>query len=139
MEIEVKKLNALKRYSGDFNFEYEPSEDACLIPLCKIAGDVSVSGSYEIYDDDSVGVILTVAYKLEGQCSYCLKNAEKQIVYTSDLIFVRNENEDDYYYDGIKIDLKTAVDDAILISQPNVLLCKDGCEGVDVANNKKEV
>ena len=135
MEIEVKKLNARKEYVGNFDFEYEPPKDVCLIPLCKIADKVKVTGSYEIYDDDSVGVTMTVAYKIEGQCSYCLKDAQKDVEFTSEILYVPEKDDDNYYYDGIKINLKTAVDDAILISQPNILLCEEGCTGIDVDNN----
>lgn len=134
MEIEVRKLNALKKYEGDFGFDYEPPADICLIPLCSIAGKVKVEGSYVIYEDESVGIMLTVKYGLVGQCSYCLSPAQKEIAFTTDILYVTEKDEDNYYYDGIKINLKTAVDDAILMSQPNVLLCKEGCTGIDVSN-----
>ena len=132
MEIEVKKLNAKKQYEGNFDFEYDPPENACLIPLCKIQGAVKVKGEFEIYEDDSVGVNFTVTYLITGQCSYCLSEAEKEISFASEVLFVPEKDDDNYYYDGIKINLKTAVDDAILISQPNILLCKEDCKGIDV-------
>lgn len=132
MEIEVRKLNALKKYTGSLQFDYEPPKDICLIPLCEIVGTVKVAGEYEIFDDDSVGIALTVKYLLRGQCSYCLEKAEKEITFTSDITFVREEDDDNYYYDGIKIVLDSAVNDAILISQPTVLLCKEDCKGIDV-------
>ena len=135
MEIEVRKLNSIGKYAGEFDFDYLPDNDLSLIPLCRIEGDVKVSGSYEIYDDDSVGVTLTVKYLLAGQCSYCLKSAKKDISFTSEILYVPKEDDENYLYDGIKINLKTAVDDAILISQPNVLLCSEGCKGIDVDNN----
>ena len=134
MEIEVRRLNALKKYEGEFQYEYEPPQDCCLVPLCKIEGKVKVSGSYEIYEDDSVGVKLTVNYKIIGQCSYCLSEAEKEVSFTSDILFVTEEDDDNYIYDGIKINLKSAVDDAILLSQPNIILCREGCTGIDVTN-----
>lgn len=132
MEIEVKKLIATGKYSGDFCFDYEAPADLCVIPLCKIDGKVNVACEYEIYDDDSVGVKLTLTYNLSGQCSYCLNDAKKQIIFQSDLLFVPEKDEENYFYDGNKINLKTAVDDAILISQPNILLCKPDCKGIDV-------
>lgn len=134
MEIEVRRLNALKKYEGEFEYEYESPQDCCLVPLCKIEGKVKVSGSYEIYEDESVGVKLTVNYKIIGQCSYCLSEAEKDVSFTSDILFVTEEDDENYLYDGIKINLKSAVDDAILISQPSIILCKEGCTGIDVTN-----
>ena len=132
MEIEVKKLNALKKYTVNFQFEYLPENNLCLVPLSEISGAVKVSGEYEIYDDDCVGVRLTVSYRISGQCSYCLKAAQKLTEFTSDILFVPEHDGDNYFYDGIRINLKTAVDDAILISQPSVLLCKEDCTGIDV-------
>lgn len=131
MELEVKRLIAHGEYTGNFSFCYLPSENLCLVPLCKI-GEVKVSGEYEFFDDDSVGIKLTVNYLLSGQCSYCLNDAKKEISYTSEVLFVPENDDENYYYDGNKINLKTAVDDAILMSQPYVLLCKEDCKGIDV-------
>ncbi len=132
MEIEVKKLIAAGKYTGDFEFEYIPLTNVSVVPLCKVEGAVRVKGNYDIYKDDSVGVNFTVDYKLSGQCSYCLEPAEKQITFVSDVLFVTENDDENYYYDGIKINLKAAVDDAILISQPAILLCKEDCKGIDV-------
>lgn len=132
MEIEVKRLIALGKLTGNFGFDYTPPENSCLIPLCDIDGDVRVSGEYEIFDDDSVEVELTVSYKLKGQCSYCLNDAEKNVKFTQSVLFVTEADNENYDYDGFKINLKTAVDDAILISQPQILLCKEDCKGIDV-------
>ncbi len=135
MKIPVKKFVAQGKYSGDIGFEYEPSADLCLIPLCKIDGKVRVFASYEIYDDDSVDINYTVKYRLTGQCSYCLKDTSKEVEKSFDVTFVPYGDADNYSYDGINIDLTTAVNDAILFSQPNVLLCRADCTGIDV-NNK---
>ncbi len=135
MEIEVRKLLALKKYEGEFTFDYDPPADVCLIPLCRIEGKVKVCGKYVLCDDDSVEVTLTVEYKIVGQCSYCLKDAQKDVTFTSEILYVAEEDDENYIYDGIKINLKSAVDDAILISQPHILLCREDCEGIDVTNN----
>lgn len=140
MEIEVRKLNARKQCKGSFSFGYAPPADCCLIPLCSVDGEVKVSGSYEIEEDGRVFVDLTVVYTITGKCSYCLSPARKEIVFTTEILYdvtekdVSDSDDDHYIYDGVKIDLRTAVDDAILISQPNILLCREGCEGIDVSN-----
>ena len=134
MKIEVKKLNALKKYTGSFKFDYEPPQDVCLIPLCKIDGKVSLRGDYEIYEDESVGVNLTVKYRITGQCSYCLERAEKDIEKTFEILFVTDDDPENYHYDGISINLETAANDAILFSQPNIILCKEDCTGIDIKN-----
>lgn len=132
MIIEVKRLNALKRYSGDFEFLYNAPQDKLILPLAQFDGEVKVWGKYEIYDDETVGIDLNIAYSLKGQCSYCLSNAKKRIEYYDELLFVPENDPDNYYYDGTKIDLTSAVNDAILFSQPEVLLCKDDCKGIDI-------
>lgn len=134
MKIQVKKLIALNKFTGEFDYEYRPSKDSCLIPLCEISGDVRVKGNYEIYEDDSVAVNFSVSFLIKGQCSYCLKDAEKRIEKEFEVLFVPEDDPDNYTYDGIAIDLTTAVDEAILFSQPNILLCKEDCTGIDVNN-----
>lgn len=131
MEIEVKRLIARGKYAGSFSFDYVPPENLCLVPLCKFGG-VKVKGEYEIFDDDSVEIKLTVKYLLSGRCSYCLNEAKKEISYLTEVLFVPERDDENYYYDGNKINLQTAVDDAILMSQPHVLLCKEDCKGIDV-------
>ena len=134
MKIEVKKLSALKKYTGVFEYDYEPPEDICLVPLCKVDGKVKVTGSFEIYADDSVGVNFTLKYGIKGQCSYCLKDAHADVEEAFDILFVTEDDPENYRYDGINIDLKPAVDDAILFSQPNLVLCKKDCTGIDINN-----
>ena len=131
MELEVKRLIAHGKYAGSFSFDYVPPENLCLVPLCEL-GKVKVEGEYEIFDDDSVEIKLTVKYLLSGQCSYCLNEAKKEVSYLTEVLFVTEKDDENYYYDGNKINLKTAVDDAILMSQPHVLLCKEDCKGIDV-------
>jgi uncharacterized metal-binding protein YceD (DUF177 family) len=133
MIIEVSKLNARKQYEGDFAYSYTPSQDKVLLPLCVFKGDVKVEGDYIIYENGEVSVCFKITYSIKGQCSYCLEDAEKKIEFDSEVLFVRDKDDlDNYYYDGIKIDLTPAVDDALLISQPDVLLCKEGCSGIKI-------
>lgn len=132
MEIDISRSLARGEYTGSFEFSYTPSDGACLIPLCNIEGEVSVKGSFEIYEDDSVGVKMKICYLIVGKCSYCLSDAEKQVEFETDILFVPENNDEDYYYDGRKLDLKTAVDEAILMSQPGIILCRDDCEGIVV-------
>lgn len=130
MFLEIKKLMSRAAYTGDFSFEYQPPQDSIIIPLCRIEGGVTVSGEYEIFENDEVEVTLKLCYKLKGQCSYCLADAEKEIEYTSEtLLFVTDKDDsDNYVYDGNRLDLSQAVNDALLFSQPEVLLCTD-CKG----------
>lgn len=118
-------------YTGEISFDYRPPQDVNLLPLCRIEGGVKVEGAYEIFEDDEVEVTLKLKYKLVGQCSYCLADTEKQIEYTTEpLLFVTDKSDgDNYIYDGNRLDLTQAVTDALLFSQPEVLLCKACCKG----------
>lgn len=131
MILEIKKLMAKGLYTGEFSFDYQPPQDLNMLPLCQIAGGVKVEGRYEIFEDDEVEVTLSLAYRLVGQCSYCLADAEEQIEYTTEpLLFVTESGDgDSYVYDGNRLDLSQAVTDAMLFSQPEVLLCKDCLKG----------
>lgn len=133
MIIAINKLLAKAQYEGEFSFEYEAPQTLVSVPLCRFDGAVSVYGKYEIYDDSSVGIDLRLRYTLKGQCSYCLGDAQKRVDYASEILFVTDKDDgDDYVYDGRNIDLTEAVDDALLFSQPAVLLCKEGCQGIKI-------
>lgn len=129
MVLEVKKLIAKKQYVGTFGFECTPPHDKLVLPLAEVDGNLEAQGEYEIYEDDSVGVTLKIRYKLKGQCSYCLEDAEEEITFDSDVLFVTDKDDaDNYYYDGARLDLAVAINDAFVFSQPKVLLCK-ACRG----------
>ncbi len=130
MILEIKKLLTKAEYTGKFEFGFQPEQDKLLIPLCRFEGGATVAGEYEIFDDDSVEVKFTLKYRIKGQCSYCLEDAEKEIEYNTDALFVTESDPDNYVYDGFRLDLTDAVNDALLFSQPKVLLCRDDCKGV---------
>lgn len=132
MIIEVRKLNALKKYEGDFSFDYNAPETLVAVPLFNFVGAVKVEGSYVINEDDSVDISLRLKFRLAGSCSYCLEHTEKDIEYSYDALFDTKESDDAYVYNGINLDLTAAINDAILFSQPSIILCKDGCKGIDL-------
>ncbi len=132
MIIDVARGIALKKYVGDFSFDYDCPAELVILPSAGIEGKVRVSGSYEIYADDSVGVNLKIEYLLLGRCSYCLEPASEQIEYSQELLFVPEDDGENYSYNGCKINLTTAVNDAVLFSQPQVLLCRQDCKGIEI-------
>ena len=56
MIIDVRKLNAQKKYSGSMEFEYAAPEHLIGIPYVKFAAPVKVSFEYELYEDDSLEI-----------------------------------------------------------------------------------
>jgi uncharacterized metal-binding protein YceD (DUF177 family) len=71
-----------------------------------------------------------VAYRLVGQCSRCLKNACMQVEGELDAYFEPRKDAEDYSYSGGKINLKEAVEDAVMACMPYLLLCDENCEGI---------
>lgn len=127
MVLEIKRLLAKGEYIGNISFEFVPDKEALLIPLCSFDGAVSFDGEYEIFDGDEVELKFEITYKLKGQCNYCLSDAERVVKFSSEVLFVTDKDDlDNYYYDGVRLDLSKAISDALLISQPDVLLC-EGC------------
>ncbi len=140
MIIDIRKLNVQKKYTGEMEFSYQAPEDLIEIPFVKFATPVCVRFSYELYADDALEIKGTVSYRLEGQCSRCLKDAKADVVGELDALFEQRKDSEDYSYSNGIVDLKKAVDEAIMASMPYVLSCGDDCESIgyvsEPANDK---
>ena len=130
MIIDVRKLNAQKKYSGSMEFSYSAPETLIEIPFVKFASPVKVSFEYELFEDDSLEIHGTVAYKLEGNCSRCLKETAQEVEGELDAYFEPRKDYEDYGYTNGVIDLKKAVDEAIMASLPFTLSCGEDCEEI---------
>ena len=69
MNVDIRKLNAQKNYSGEMEFEYSAPEELVEIPFVKFTTPVKVRFSYELYEDDAFEIHGSVSYSLAGQCS----------------------------------------------------------------------
>lgn len=130
MIINIRKLNAQKKYSGSMEFEYSAPDALIEIPFVKFVAPVKIAFEYDLYEDDSLEIRGTVAYKLEGQCSRCLKAASAEVEGELDAYFEPRKDYEDYGYSNGIVDLKKAVEDAIMASMPFTLSCGDDCEGL---------
>lgn len=128
MIIDVRKLNAQKKYSGSMEFEYSAPETLIEIPFVKFAAPVKIVFEYDLYEDDSLEIRGTVAYKLEGQCSRCLKDASAYVEGELDAYFEARKDYEDYGYSNGVIDFKKAVEDAIMASMPFSISCGEDCK-----------
>ena len=141
MIIDIRKLNVQKKYTGDMEFVYQAPENLIEIPFVKFATPVTVRFAYELYEDDALEIRGTVSYVLEGQCSRCLKDARAEIEGELDALFEPKQDSADYSYFGGIVDLKKAVDEAIMASMPFTLSCGNDCESIgyvsEPANDKK--
>lgn len=130
MVIDIRKLNAQKKYSGELEFAYSAPDALIEIPFVRFAAPVKVSVRYELYEDDAVEIVGTVSYRLEGRCSRCLKEAATDVVGEIDALFENSETYEDYAYKNGVVDLRQAVEDAIMASMPFSLSCGEACEGL---------
>ena len=128
MIIDVRKLNAQKKYTGRMDFEYSAPETLIEIPFVKFAAPVKISFEYELFEDNSLEIHGVVAYKLQGQCSRCLKDATQDIEGELNALFEPYKDYEDYGYTNGVIDLKKAIEDAIVFSMPFGLSCGENCE-----------
>ena len=131
MIIDIRKLNAQKKYSGEMQFEYLAPEDLISVPFTKFTGPVTVRFSYDLYDDDAFEIRGTVSYVLVGQCSRCLNDASACVEEELHALFEPVKDSEDYSYANGKVDLTDAVNDAIMASMPFALSCGDNCKAIE--------
>ena len=128
MQIDIRKLNAQKKYSGSMEFECSVPETFIEIPFVKFSGPVKVKFDYELYEDDSLEIQGSISYGLEGQCSRCLKETSTQIEGELSAYFQAGKDYEDYGYTNGIVDLRQAVEDAVMASMPFTLSCGEDCQ-----------
>ncbi len=130
MVIDIRKLNAQKKYVGEMEFEHSVPDTFIEIPFVVFDGPVKVKFEYELFEDNALEICGTVRYRLKGECSRCLQPAEQEIV--GELIACFEDRKDyvDYGYTNGIIYLQNAVEDAVMASMPFALSCGEKCEGL---------
>ena len=134
MRIDIRKLNAQKRYTGSMEFEYSAPENLIDIPLVQFSASVKVRFDYELYEDDSFEIRGTVSFSLVGQCSRCLKDATANVEGELDAYFQPFKECEDYSYVGGVVDLTQAVNEAIMASMPFTLSCGEDCKSIEFSS-----
>lgn len=115
-------------------FDYAAPETLIEIPFVSFDGAVHVCVDYELFEDDALEIRGTLVYGLVGQCSRCLEPAKTTVEFEFDAVFERSENAEDYSYQGKRVDLTPAIDDAILSSMPYLLTCREDCVGLSYSD-----
>ena len=111
-------------YTGELKFGFEAEQDLLDIPYVKFASPVQAELKYEIFDDDSVEVKGRISYTLKGLCSRCLSEAQQEVVYEAEGVFVPAEPQDEEYsYSNGCVRLEEFLRDSVLFSLPQTLLC----------------
>ena len=130
MLIDIRKLNAQKKYVGKMEFEYSAPETFIEIPFVKFAAPVKIVFDYELFEDNSLEIVGSVSYVLEGQCSRCLKETKMQVEGELNAYFENRKDYQDYGYTNGVVDITQAVEDAIMASMPFVLSCGEDCAAI---------
>ncbi len=130
MLIDIRKLNAQKKYEGRMEFAYSAPETFIEIPFVKFAAPVKIVFDYELYEDNSLSIRGTVSYTLEGQCSRCLKETKMTVEGELDAYFENRKDYEDYGYTNGIVNITQAVEDAIMASMPYVLSCGEDCKQI---------
>ena len=130
MVIDVRQLNAQKRYTGTLEFSVEGESELIDIPFVEFASPVKIQADYELFQDDALELKGKISFWLKGQCSRCLKDTQTFVEGEIDALFEPFEGGEDYSYQNGKIDLTEAIREAVMASMPKVLSCGDACEGI---------
>ncbi len=130
MLIDIRKLNAQKKYEGHMEFEYSAPETFIEIPFVKFAAPIKIEFDYELYEDNSLDIRGSISYLLEGQCSRCLKETKMQVEGELNAYFENRKDYEDYGYTNGIVNITQAVEDAIMASMPFTLSCGDDCEPI---------
>ena len=139
MTIDIRKLNAQKKYSGNMEFHYSAPETLIEIPFVRFVGEVKVVFEYDLFEDDSLEIRGTVTYRLKGQCSRCLQDAQLTVVGELEAYFEPKKDAEDYSYFGGIVDITKAVEDAIMVSLPYTLSCGEECEGLSFSGETDQI
>ncbi len=135
MIIDVRRLNAQKKYVGSMEFTYDAPESLIEIPFVKFTAPVKIQFDYELFEDDSLEIRGTVSYGLEGQCSKCLNPAQAEVEGELDAYFQPIKDSEDYSYSNGMVDITRAVNDAIMASMPFLLSCGEDCKSLTYSDN----
>ncbi len=130
MKIDIRKLNAQKKYSGTMQFHYEAPNSLIDIPFVEFQDGVNVEFRYELYEDNAFEIEGKISYRLIGKCSRCLNAATADVEGELTALFEDRKDFEDYSYANGVVDLQKAVDDAIMASMPFSVSCGDSCKGL---------
>ena len=127
-ELNVRKKNAEKKYSGDLAFEFEGEKELVEIPYVSFSSPVKAELHYEILEDDSVEIKGKLFFSLKGQCSRCLSETERTFESEAEGYFIPNgDGTEDYSYQNGTIDLREFLRDSVSFALPGAFHC-ERCE-----------
>ena len=132
MVIDVKKLKISGKTQTDFSFEYTPEENLLLLPDAYIDGAINVFGTLELHEGDCY-VDGTINCKIVGKCARCVERAEHNFNEEFSVKFVKANpdlEELEYLYKSDMVALRQAVNEIIMLNEPQLIYCKENCKGL---------
>ena len=131
MIIDLKKIKRSGKDSEGFHFEYQVEKQLTDLPNVKIRQPIDVAGTVTLTGDHSCYIDGQVRFTLEGECTRCLQQTEKQFVI--DFADSADSDSDDCYpVKNDTVDLSKIVDDVVVINTPVSFLCREDCKGICV-------
>ena len=118
-----------KKY--DFTFEWEPNADLfSSVPHKPVAsGDINVS--YQSDSEGDVVMVVEIRIPFEFCCDKCGSWFKKNLYITTEEKVKALESEDYYSYDSNnEVELDEIIQEIILSSFPQRVLCKPNCKGL---------
>ena len=116
--------------SAEYNFDYDAPNDLIIsLPNAQFKGAVKVNAYVEL-DGKDVYAEVSLDYVITGDCSRCLESATASIHHEYSAKYCLFEDEDCYVYKSGKVDLTSSVNEAIIVSQPTVVYCREDCKGL---------
>ncbi|WP_066683314.1 YceD family protein [Christensenella intestinihominis] len=127
--VEIDIREALKEEGKVYTFHYEGIPD--LGEDISFARPLVLDAEYSALDR-KVSVKGAFGTVLNTVCDRCLDDMKTEISYRFDELFFRvgTQEEEEYTYEGDVLSLDKMVYDAIILSLPHQLLCKDDCKGI---------
>lgn len=130
MIIDIVRLKKEGAKTAEFDFSYHaPDGLVAFLPNARFDGDVRVKAHVSIEGNDAIAD-LDISYRISGECSRCLDPAFKDISYGFEAKFALRPQEDEYALKGGRADLKRCVEEAIVLSLPSVIYCREDCRGL---------
>ena len=129
MILDLKKLKRSGKDSSSFFFEYSPETELCDVPNAKIVLPIKISGTVTLTGEHSAYIDGEAVFSIAGECTRCLKDTENFYA-ISFQEQVEENNPDGYQVKNDTVDLRTIVDDAVMINSPVSFLCDENCKGI---------
>lgn len=128
MIIDLKEIRKKGKSETDFYFEYVPDAQLCSIPNVEIAPPVKVQGKLRLIDKTTVYAEGEVFFTLKGECTTCLKPAEKSFAAEFAEDFSSAGEENAYPYRSEIVDLTRAINDLLILEMPLTFVCGEDCK-----------